>query len=593
MSDLPSSTRAIFSRLSGAALLACALCAPALGKPQARIEGVEDAALRDALYQTIGEAEEEAESRWAARDMAQQAAERIRLYLESRGYYAALVDPRLGENDTPLVRVRPGVQFVFESVDVAFDVPADSERAPGAEIESELGLQAGRPVLASAVIDAENRVLTALRNSGWIQAETGNREIIVDHATEAARATFAYDTGPFLRFGTPQLAGGLADLDEEYVRRLAPFEAGEPASKAQLEEYNQRLQNLEIVALADTRLAPNATGVQRPVDVRMEPVPRHTLAVAARFSTDRGAGGQVEWIRRNMFNRDETLTLDVSAATLQSGVEATLQMPHWRRYNQALTLTGAALAERTDAYDQDALSAGAALSRVLTDELTVSAGIDTQIARVEDARGERDLATVTLPLEAVFDMRDSVLNPLDGVYTELRVRPGMSFGDEEARYVRSVFGLRGYQTFGESWTLAARVRLGALFGATAQEVPPTQRFYAGGGGSIRGYEYQSVSPPLLDEVTGREEPFGGRSLFETSAELRYRWSDRLGFVTFVDGGIAGRELSPDFGEMQYAAGFGVRYYPGFGPIRADIATPLNPRDGDDPVHFYISIGQAF
>jgi len=78
-----------------------------------------------------------------------------------------------------------------------------------------------------------------------------------------------------------------------------------------------------------------------------------------------------------------------------------------------------------------------------------------------------------------------------------------------------------------------------------------------------------------------------------SAELRWRRSERRGYVLFVDSGAAANNVDDVFGELRTAVGAGFRYYPGFGPIRVDIATPLDRRDGEDPVQFYVSIGQSF
>ena len=81
---------------------------------------------------------------------------------------------------------------------------------------------------------------------------------------------------------------------------------------------------------------------------------------------------------------------------------------------------------------------------------------------------------------------------------------------------------------------------------------------------------------------------------EGSVELRYRFLDDYGIVPFFDAGTVTEDTFPSFDEkLQYAAGLGLRYYSPIGPIRADVAVPLNPREDDDPVAFYISIGQAF
>jgi translocation and assembly module TamA len=110
---------------------------------------------------------------------------------------------------------------------------------------------------------------------------------------------------------------------------------------------------------------------------------------------------------------------------------------------------------------------------------------------------------------------------------------------------------------------------------------------------VRGYGYQELTPLQIAPRSGALEPFGGRSLIEGSAELRWRRSERLGFAAFIDAGAAGPDIAPAFDALRYGAGLGVRYYPGFGPIRFDVATPIDPRAQDEAVQVYISIGQAF
>ena len=137
--------------------------------------------------------------------------------------------------------------------------------------------------------------------------------------------------------------------------------------------------------------------------------------------------------------------------------------------------------------------------------------------------------------------------------------------------------------------LAGRLSVASVFGGSIDELPADRLLYAGGGGSVRGYEFRSISPEDEDG-----DPTGGRSLVEGSIELRYRFLDDYGIVPFFDAGTVTEDTYPSFDEtLQYAAGLGFRYYSPIGPIRADVAVPLNPREDDDPVAFYISIGQAF
>jgi translocation and assembly module TamA len=137
--------------------------------------------------------------------------------------------------------------------------------------------------------------------------------------------------------------------------------------------------------------------------------------------------------------------------------------------------------------------------------------------------------------------------------------------------------------------LAGRLSVASVFGGSIDDLPADRLLYAGGGGSVRGYEFRSISPRDEDD-----DLTGGRSLVESSIELRYRFLENYGLVPFFDAGTVTEDVYPTFNEtVRYAAGLGFRYYSPIGPIRADIAVPLNPRGSDDPVAFYISIGQAF
>ena len=137
----------------------------------------------------------------------------------------------------------------------------------------------------------------------------------------------------------------------------------------------------------------------------------------------------------------------------------------------------------------------------------------------------------------------------------------------------------------------ARARLGAIPGAAIQDIAPSRRFYAGGGGSVRGFGYQQIGPR-----NSFSEPSGGRSLSEFSIEARVKtglFGGALWVVPFVDAGTVEETVTPRFRDMRYGAGLGLRYQTGFGPIRVDVGTPLNRRPGEKPVAVYVSLGQAF
>jgi len=172
--------------------------------------------------------------------------------------------------------------------------------------------------------------------------------------------------------------------------------------------------------------------------------------------------------------------------------------------------------------------------------------------------------------------------------------------------VRAQIDGSAYLPAGDNLVLAGRARFGSIiFGIDRDALAPSRRFYAGGGGSVRGFGFQELGPkleianPEFDPDDPKEKakptilvPIGGRSLTEFSLEGRYRFGD-YGVVAFLDAGQVTNQATPGFGDLRYGAGIGGRFYTNFGPMRVDIATPLGRRRGESRIAVYVSIGQAF
>lgn len=152
--------------------------------------------------------------------------------------------------------------------------------------------------------------------------------------------------------------------------------------------------------------------------------------------------------------------------------------------------------------------------------------------------------------------------------------------------------------------MAGRARFGSIFGIERDELAPSRRFYAGGGGSVRGYGFQQLGPKVTvpnpkfnPEKPDKNPatiavPIGGRSLTEFALEGRYRFGD-YGVVAFVDAGSVSEKETPGLSGLRLGAGVGGRLYTNFGPLRVDVATPIGRREGEPWVALYVSIGQAF
>jgi translocation and assembly module TamA len=259
-----------------------------------------------------------------------------------------------------------------------------------------------------------------------------------------------------------------------------------------------------------------------------------------------------------------------------------------------------ALNERTPAYDDAGAGVRAAVERhwTKTTYLTLGGYLD-YVSLSEKNEVNPDSLPVGVKLNLLIptglvafnlDRSNDVLDPTRGWRFQIRAEPTWVTGDRNLVYVKTLSQVTGYLPVagGDSTVLAGRLAVGSILGGNLPGVPADRRFYSGGGGSVRGYAYQAVGPRLSDNT-----PEGGLSLAEASIEVRQKLTRQWGVVAFFDAGSVGASPTPDFKSGSAGVGVGVRYDLGFGPLRFDIATPLNPRQGDSPVQVYISIGQSF
>jgi translocation and assembly module TamA len=218
-------------------------------------------------------------------------------------------------------------------------------------------------------------------------------------------------------------------------------------------------------------------------------------------------------------------------------------------------------------------------------------GIAGEYSRVRDARSERSFTLASLPAGLERDTTDDILNPTLGHRIELSLTPFVPVGSEGSPFVKGRVDASAYWdlTGDGGLVLAGRAGYGAIAGAELVEIPADKRFYAGGGGSVRGFAFRHAG-----ELDAADDPVGGRSVAEAGLELRIRIGEDFGVVPFIEAGRAYNGTMPDFDEKVFVgAGLGVRYYTSIGPLRLDVGVPLNKRDSDAPFQIYVSLGQAF
>ncbi len=554
---------------------------------------------------------------FAVLSRARQDVPRLTAVLESFGYYQshvtvtvaglALEDPSLPDllearpaaPPAPIdIAIQPGPLFHLRHVTLAGVVPGAAAAA--------FTLKPGDPAVASRVLAASGAVLSALRENGYALATVDPPDAVLVPPEQALDVTLRVTAGPRVDLG-PITITGLHRVHEAYVRRRLLIRPGQLYQPSAIDAARQDLAATGVFSGVVIRTAPSldAAGTL-PVTVDVAERERHAVSFNVAYSTDLGGSAGATWTLRNVFGNAEQLNLAAAISGLGGtavtgvGYNASAQLikPDFLRRDQALQFDLGALKQSLDAYDQTAATAGVTLTRKLSRQWSASAGISLIQEQITQEGIVRDYTLVALPLSAKFDdtgLANPLDDPLHGVRAAFSAAPTQSFGLRSATFLvlqgsaSTYFDLAslGLGPPGRS-VLAVRGLIGSAQGASAFDLPPDQRFYGGGSATVRGFKYQSVGPLFLDE-----EPAGGAAIDTVGAEFRQRLWGNFGAVVFADAGQVSAGNAPFQGTLREGVGVGGRYYTSIGPIRVDVAVPVNKPPNGDSFEFYLGIGQAF
>ncbi len=495
------------------------------------------------------------------------------------------------------IRVSAGPLFTFDRTRI---IASGSTALPPLDPET-FGLIKGAPASSDTILNAETAIVGSLKRLGYPFASVTGRDIVADHASRTLDVTLKASAGMEAAFGTVSVSG-TRKTDPDFVIQQADIPEGARYSPETLRKAEKNLRDLGIFSSVRIVEADRVDGDGHlPLTIEVSERKRSVIGGGATWSSTEGVGLEAYWRHRNLFGRAEQLSIEGSVGRLTNGGLDELE------YNTAVTFTkpGAfgpatsfsatlgARQENPETYQSRSVYGKLQGSKDLSETLKVSLGTELSFAREEDALGTGNYALFGIFGQVTWDTRDNILDPTRGFRVTGKLEPAydietggiMTFVKADAAAYRAVDEAKRL-------VLAGRVGGGSIVGASTRDIQPSRRYYVGGGGSVRGYAYRNVGPRVT--TSDGEEVIGGLSYLEASAEARIKVTDTIGVVPFIDVGAAYPDEIPDFSEpLKVGTGVGLRYYTPIGPLRFDVAVPLDPGPDDPSFALYLGLSQAF
>ncbi len=508
----------------------------------------------------------------------------------------------------PSVRfdILPGQRYRFGRIDLG-RLPALAE-PDASRLIAAFGITAGDPLYADRIVERELELRVALGETGYPFASVGEPSLLIDHARQEGDLTLAVEPQGKYVFGEV-VSADPRFLSGRHLGRIARFDPGD-VFKQSLETDLRRaviatgLVSSVTITPRETRAPQDGQPGEVALDVAFERAPVRTIAGAIGYGTEDGFKVEGRWEHRNLFPPEGALRLRGIVGTREMLGSVGIRRNNFRGRDQVLTVDLFASDITTLAVDSRGGGMRATFEKVsnILFQKPVSWQVGAELLysdeRNRDVRiapggplPRQDYLIAGLFGSVTLDASDDLLDPTQGYRATVFLAPEVSRSQgAESFYLRAQGDASYYQSFGDL-VLAGRVRAATIQGAAAADIAPSRRLYGGGGASVRGYGFQGVGPR---DALGNPE--GGASLVEFALEARIPtplFGGAVEVVPFVDAGTVSRGSTPTFGEIRWGAGIGLRYKTTFGPIRIDVAAPLNPNEFDSPVVVYVSLGQAF
>jgi outer membrane protein assembly complex protein YaeT len=520
-----------------------------------------------------------------------------------------ILDPRGGKGAKVVFTIEEGPRMRLHAV--RFE---GAGAIPAARLAESAGLKAGVPFAAEAADAAVLRVRRAYDDAGFydVRVESRIESLSRDGGDEQADLVIKVEAGTQARVGQIDISGNLITR-QDAIRKALTVKPGDPLSRGDLLESQKRLYQRGIFTSVSVQpgAATEAAGQEPPEP----PVPRD-VAVSVReaapltqvfglgYNSEEKGRAQYEIANRNILGSGRYLGLQTRASDLKRSASVLYRERGIFGGNFDAQASAFDENERRTGFDVRTIGSSVQIGRQSSRATRVLYRYTLKDVDLSNASADFEGTTLrlaSLATSAVHDTRDSLFEPLRGHYVGGELQYFGSAVGSEADFVKlSAQALSFREILPRTvWAQAVRAGIAPTFGrsrrdpaSTGDEVsglPPSERFFAGGDTTVRGFRRDHVGP-----LDANGDPLGGEGVFILNEELRVPIFRGLQGVVFYDAGNVFRRVGDyDITDLRHVAGAGLRVGTPIGPFRIEYGALLDRRQGEAPGEFFISIGQAF
>ncbi len=496
------------------------------------------------------------------------------------GYYSANIRYQIQNSDRIVFIADLGPKYALKAF--SSNAPVKAE---------ELGLKIGDAITTKKVLDAEEKLLWLLKKEGYGLAFIQKREVIAHTTDHTISLRFDVDIGPKLSFG-PTTIVGAGSVRHETINKYILYKEGSPYSPIDIARTQESLEKTGLFSsVVITESRQDVANNNLPITINVQESKHRAVGVGFAYATPWGPGVKAEWENKNLRGSGDKLTFRTELWQKYQTVIFSLTKPHFRGHDQDLIWVAEYDKLRNLAFKSRSYNASGIVQKRLSNTTEFLAGVRVEWLHSHNYEGSHLYHLLKMPMQYKWSNANNLLDPTKGETYNLKLTPTTNFLTPSFFYTIHTSTLSAYRSiFNNRLTLAAKVVFGNILGAARNTIPPPDRFYGGSENVLRGFRAYTVSP-----LHHRRIPEGGRSLLAASFEARFRTAGDFGYVLFYDVGNVYKKNVPELQLRQYhSVGAGLRYNTPIGPLRFDVAVPINPRPHIDPsFQIYFSIGQSF